>query len=894
MPTKKIQQKLLKHRICSIARVIACASFMMLVIIGVSSLARAMSLETVTNENGIPSSWKTASLGNPDTITLPITYWDQRQDDCNDPNRQFEWTQCRLYAKGIIKNVVKDQLGADGLPVPSYTNSKDAWQAYHDAFTANVTGHDPVQTTDNFYRWFHETSDQNGKQLSKQIDREITFVRTGNNTYEYGSKGTFPLDDVNFSDGDEATSTGHNFHFTAHLQIPMKIAADGSEQFWFSGDDDVWVFLNGQLVLDLGGLHMDTEGSFYIDQNGNVVSTVNNVADATCRQAKVKNPMNVGYDVYNSQVENACPRQPQTTTITTNFKAGDVVNLDFFYAERSTTESNTRITISNMNWPISADSTLDGKIVGKLADSKSNIVQYEASIHNRDPQNQLILTKLATYINDNATGKDQSGQEINVNNNGFLPLNINTLYYTTTPSDESSWQLIGITPPSNSTDGFTLDQPISIAPDGQAGDKLYFRFFAETSEYTGQISALTSFYTELNGAAGVTYDKDVIQYENIQPEIPADHNVNIKYVYEDGSEAAPEHNSTYKPGSTFEIDSPEIDGYIPDIPIVTGKIEDDDLTYIVTYKPKPVVPITHTVKITYIYEDGSEAHPTHTETLQSGQEYNVPSPEIDGFVPDIQIVRGTITDEDITYVVTYKPQPAPEPETHTVTIHYLYKDGSKAHDTYVNQHKPGDSFQIPSPEINQYTADLKVVAGIVSNSDLEYIVYYTKNPEPIIPDQPDTPVIPDNPPSTPDRPNQPTTPPTTPEEPITPEQPSTPTVPNIPNSDILDDGLVYLPPLGQVAYVPNTGIVNDVLSSIFDQPFAEVILSQIFILITLAIFSGSFATFFSLRQYLHFEVATRNTHATEPKTKLNPSKTAANMNTSKAKTAKKSTKTRKS
>lgn len=192
MPTKKYKEKMMKHRICSVARIMACASFLVLAIIGVSSLVRAMSLENIANENGVPTVWNVASLGNPESITIPITYWDQRQDDCSDPNRQFEWSQCRLYAKGIITGIVKPTLGSDGLPVPTYTNSTDSWNYAHDVFTANVTGHDPVQKTDNFYRWFHETYDANGKQLSKQIEREITFHRTGNNTYEYGSKGTFP------------------------------------------------------------------------------------------------------------------------------------------------------------------------------------------------------------------------------------------------------------------------------------------------------------------------------------------------------------------------------------------------------------------------------------------------------------------------------------------------------------------------------------------------------------------------------------------------------------------------------------------------------------------------------------------------------------------------------
>ena len=168
MPTKKYKEKMMKHRICSVARIMACASFLVLAIIGVSSLVRAMSLENIANENGVPAVWNVASLGNPESITIPITYWDQRQDDCTDPERQFEWSQCRLYAKGIITGIVKPTLGSDGLPVPTYTNSTDSWNYAHDVFTANVTGHDPVQKTDTFSRLYLYAEVANGAQHSKQ------------------------------------------------------------------------------------------------------------------------------------------------------------------------------------------------------------------------------------------------------------------------------------------------------------------------------------------------------------------------------------------------------------------------------------------------------------------------------------------------------------------------------------------------------------------------------------------------------------------------------------------------------------------------------------------------------------------------------------------------------
>ncbi len=75
---KNNQKRLTKQRICIVSRTIACVSFSLLTILGISSIVGAMSLETIDNEDGVPSSWQAASLIDPDTITLPITYWDQR------------------------------------------------------------------------------------------------------------------------------------------------------------------------------------------------------------------------------------------------------------------------------------------------------------------------------------------------------------------------------------------------------------------------------------------------------------------------------------------------------------------------------------------------------------------------------------------------------------------------------------------------------------------------------------------------------------------------------------------------------------------------------------------------------------------------------------------------
>jgi fibro-slime domain-containing protein len=82
----------------------------------------------------------------------------------------------------------------------------------------------------------------------------------------FSSDHFFPLDGAGWGNsGQDTAGQDHNFGFTTELHTKFKYS--GGETFSFSGDDDLWVFVNGKLALDLGGLHPETMGTLDLDQS---------------------------------------------------------------------------------------------------------------------------------------------------------------------------------------------------------------------------------------------------------------------------------------------------------------------------------------------------------------------------------------------------------------------------------------------------------------------------------------------------------------------------------------------------------------------------------------------------------------------------------------------------
>lgn len=266
-----------------------------------------------------------------DTLTLTGTVRDFRE--WGEPGGHLDFESRPANGFGMYMEIVEDSLGADGLPqfrsvgrkvhgqatdgtglpiigekpyIPRQPGDTSAVLAAPGAQDQGgdltVGGYDgryaegTVYSEDTFNQWYRDVP---GVNLTTSYP--ITLVREpGSNLYVFDDKdvphfqargGFFPINGELYGN---SPGESKNFHFTMHLSTEFLYKKGAEQIFRFIGDDDVWVFVDGNMVIDLGGIHAAEDMVIEMDRM-------------------------------------------------TTLEHGKMYTLDFFFAERHRTQSNFRI-----------------------------------------------------------------------------------------------------------------------------------------------------------------------------------------------------------------------------------------------------------------------------------------------------------------------------------------------------------------------------------------------------------------------------------------------------------------------------------------------------------------------------------------------------------------------
>lgn len=303
---------------------------------------------------------------------------------------------------GVLQNIVQKEL-KNGYPV---LNANNAWHLPQE----NTEGLDSNQYVKKTFNWnpnnesleylFNETSIENGvKETFWNVD--YLFQKNADGYYYYdssvnsallGDNGNFTVfnksNPKGFNPFGEKWNSGLNEHFGMTVETSFIMPKDGQVNgqdmvFEFSGDDDVWVFVDGVLLLDMGGIHAEVKGSINFAKETVTIEKINS------GELNESHSDTFTFEkLFRGTSKNWDDADYQTHT------------LKFFYLERGGNVSNCKI---QFNLPVVPENSL---MVTKTLDSSGDVEldQYLASLLNyrfrvvdADDQNKVRIKKGTPY-----------------------------------------------------------------------------------------------------------------------------------------------------------------------------------------------------------------------------------------------------------------------------------------------------------------------------------------------------------------------------------------------------------------------------------------------------------------------------------------------------------------
>lgn len=269
-------------------------------------------------------------------------------------------------------------------------------------------------------QYFLKSSTQNREQ-SRNLDSDSASKTIKKNGEDVSSYGYFPFNET----ATAGWASTYNYGFGTKLQMDFTLTDDGkvetnvekdgkkektSIKFFFSGDDDVWVFIDGQLVLDVGGSHGKVSGLLEFGEKTTDEGKKKNSVTAYVSQVKIGGTSNSDQDgssvkdvTYNGE---KISFSAQGTTLT--FDKGKKHTLTMYYMERGMWESNMAVAF---NFPDNNELQ-----VQKEVDLSKVDPDFQKCFTNQKIFNFTIQNQATHYGTKLADGPDTNGTQSQVVN----------------------------------------------------------------------------------------------------------------------------------------------------------------------------------------------------------------------------------------------------------------------------------------------------------------------------------------------------------------------------------------------------------------------------------------------------------------------------------------------
>lgn len=306
------------------------------------------------------------------------------------------------------------------------------------------------QDTEQDQYFLKSSTDEQEREKSRNLESNSTSKTITKNDKTVSSYGYFPFNETATS----GVASTYNYGFGTKLQMDFTLTDDGkvetekadgtkektSIKFFFSGDDDVWVFIDGQLALDVGGAHGKVSGLLEFgeanEKSNSVTAYVSRVktGGTSDKDKDEKNGKPVKTVTYNGEkisfYKESIPLVAKDTPLVLD--KGKKHTLTMYYMERGMWESNMAVAF---NFPDNNELQVQKEV------DLTNVTDddFKNCFKNQKIFNFTIKNQATHYGKKDAVGPDESGtpsKEVN------LTADVNEIKPATKPTESNEGDYI--------------------------------------------------------------------------------------------------------------------------------------------------------------------------------------------------------------------------------------------------------------------------------------------------------------------------------------------------------------------------------------------------------------------------------------------------------------------